>query len=87
MADIITEPRNAQTAAPLIGRQRELTSLVEILDDVRERGTAIVIRGETRIGKSSLVYGPETSDETIPASESLSQRIGKALVRVKDAPA
>ncbi len=33
-----------------------------------------------------LVYAPETADETIQALESLCQRIGKASVRVKDAP-
>lgn len=33
-----------------------------------------------------LVYAAETADETIQALESLCQRIGKASVRVKDAP-
>lgn len=33
-----------------------------------------------------LVHAPETSEETIQALESLCQRIGKASVRVKDAP-
>ncbi|HEV8574487.1 MAG TPA: 3-hydroxyacyl-CoA dehydrogenase family protein [Dehalococcoidia bacterium] len=33
-----------------------------------------------------LVYAPETAEETIQALESLCQRIGKASVRVKDAP-
>ena len=34
-----------------------------------------------------LVYAPETADEEIAALESLCQRVGKATVRVKDAPA
>jgi len=33
-----------------------------------------------------LVYAPETADEEIAALESLCQRVGKATVRVKDAP-
>ena len=33
-----------------------------------------------------LVYAPETADEAIAALESLCQRVGKATVRVKDAP-
>ena len=33
-----------------------------------------------------LVHAPETAEETIEALESLCQRIGKASVRVKDAP-
>ncbi len=33
-----------------------------------------------------LVHAPETAEETIQALESLCQRIGKASVRVKDAP-
>jgi 3-hydroxyacyl-CoA dehydrogenase len=33
-----------------------------------------------------LVHAPETAEETIAALESLCQRVGKATVRVKDAP-
>ena len=33
-----------------------------------------------------LIHAPDTADETIQALESLCQRIGKASVRVKDAP-
>jgi len=33
-----------------------------------------------------LAYAPETADEAIAALESLCQRVGKATVRVKDAP-
>jgi 3-hydroxyacyl-CoA dehydrogenase len=33
-----------------------------------------------------LVYAPETAEETVRAMESLCQRVGKASVRVKDAP-
>jgi 3-hydroxybutyryl-CoA dehydrogenase len=33
-----------------------------------------------------LVHAPETAEETVQALESLCQRVGKATVRVKDAP-
>ena len=39
----------------LIGRERELRALTDLLDGIQERGAAVIVRGEAGIGKSSLV--------------------------------
>src|SRR4249919_216940 len=40
---------------PLVGRGRELTFLEERLVHLRERGGALVVRGEAGVGKSALL--------------------------------
>ncbi|WP_218010836.1 ATP-binding protein [Herbidospora mongoliensis] len=40
---------------PLIGRERETARLEALVDDVRERGDALVVRGAPGIGKSALL--------------------------------
>jgi hypothetical protein len=70
----------------LIGRERELRAFRELLDGIQERGAAVIVRGEAGIGQSSPVY-PRRRPTRLYGPESLSQRIGKASVRVKDAPA
>jgi DNA-binding CsgD family transcriptional regulator len=42
-------------AAPLLGRAQEQRLLTSLLDGVRERGQALVLRGEPGIGKSRLL--------------------------------
>jgi predicted ATPase len=42
-------------AAALYGRERELAALEDLLGAVRERGGALVIRGDAGIGKSALL--------------------------------
>src|SRR6266540_3960439 len=43
------------TALPLLGRERELQVLDDLLERVAERGAALVLRGEAGIGKSTLL--------------------------------
>jgi predicted ATPase len=45
--------------APLLGRARERTLLTSLLDEVAERGRALVLRGEPGIGKSRLLSETE----------------------------
>jgi predicted ATPase len=40
---------------PLVGRERELGALDDLIRDVGERGGAVVVRGEAGIGKSALL--------------------------------
>jgi ABC-type transport system involved in cytochrome c biogenesis ATPase subunit len=40
---------------PLVGRDREIRVLDDVLDHINERGGALVVRGEAGIGKSSLL--------------------------------
>ena len=42
-------------AAPLLGRDPEQRQLTSLLDEVGERGQALVLRGEPGIGKSRLL--------------------------------
>src|ERR1700754_4140497 len=42
-------------AAPLLGRAEEERALTALLDDVREHGQALVLRGDPGIGKSRLL--------------------------------
>jgi AAA ATPase-like protein len=42
-------------AAPLLGRDQEQALLTSLLDEVSERGQALVLRGEPGIGKSRLL--------------------------------
>ena len=42
-------------AAPLLGRAREQSLLTSLLDEVGDRGQALVLRGEPGIGKSRLL--------------------------------
>ena len=42
-------------AAPLVGRAQEQTLLTSLVDEVDERGEALVLRGEPGIGKSRLL--------------------------------
>jgi predicted ATPase len=39
----------------IFGRERELARLDELIDGVRERGAALLVRGEAGIGKSTLL--------------------------------
>ena len=39
----------------LIGRDREMRALADLLAGIQERGAAVIVRGEAGIGKSSLV--------------------------------
>jgi predicted ATPase len=39
----------------IFGRERELTRLYELVDEVPERGAALLVRGEPGIGKSTLL--------------------------------
>jgi DNA-binding CsgD family transcriptional regulator len=39
----------------LVGRDKEVAVLAELLEDLPQRGAAIVLRGETGVGKSSLL--------------------------------
>src|SRR5256885_5988774 len=41
--------------APLLGRETELETLTALLDDVDQRGAALVLRGDPGIGKSRLL--------------------------------
>ena len=41
--------------APLLGRSDEIEVLTRLLDDVEQRGTALVLRGDPGIGKSRLL--------------------------------
>jgi hypothetical protein len=43
------------SVVPLVSRDRELGILAGLLDDVRTRGAALVLRGEPGIGKSALL--------------------------------
>ena len=40
---------------PIFGRERELAQLYELVDEVPERGAALLVRGEPGIGKSTLL--------------------------------
>jgi len=42
-------------AAPLLGRDLELSFLRSLLDEVAVRGQAVVLRGEPGVGKSRLL--------------------------------
>jgi len=44
-----------EEAAPLLGRAREQSLLTSLLDGARDRGQALVLRGEPGIGKSRLL--------------------------------
>jgi hypothetical protein len=48
------------TALPLVGRERELAALADLIDLVSERGRALVVRGEAGIGKSTLLAAATT---------------------------
>ena len=50
-----TTPRAAPPPLSLIGRERELDAIATLLDNVHERGTTLLVRGEAGIGKSSLL--------------------------------
>jgi predicted ATPase len=39
----------------LFGRELEMTHLAELIDGVRHRGGALIVRGEAGIGKSALL--------------------------------
>ena len=39
----------------IFGRERELARLGELVDGIRERGAALLVRGEAGIGKSTLL--------------------------------
>ena len=41
--------------APLVGRAQEQSLLTSLLDEVGDRGQALVLRGEPGIGKSRLL--------------------------------
>ena len=45
----------SQDRAPLVGRRAEVETLVGLLDDVDQTGSAVVVRGDPGIGKSRLV--------------------------------
>jgi predicted ATPase len=45
----------AQAATPLLGRELEIQRLGELVDRVRDRGGAILVRGDAGIGKSALL--------------------------------
>jgi DNA-binding CsgD family transcriptional regulator len=40
---------------PLVGREGELQAIAGLLDGVRERGAALIVRGDAGIGKSALL--------------------------------
>jgi AAA ATPase-like protein len=48
------------TALPLVGRERELAALADLIDRVSERGRTLVVRGEAGIGKSTLLAAATT---------------------------
>ena len=48
------------SAPPLLGRERELSVLDDLVDGILERGGALIVRGEAGIGKSALLR--EASD-------------------------
>jgi len=56
-ANVVVEP---DAARGLFGRARELGRISGLLDDVGERGSALVIRGEAGIGKSTLLAAAAT---------------------------
>jgi predicted ATPase len=45
----------SKNQAPLLGRTTEIQVLTGLLDDVRRRGAALVVRGDPGIGKSRLL--------------------------------
>ena len=46
---------SATSAVELVGRERELRVLDELVDGADDRGAALVLRGEPGIGKSALL--------------------------------
>jgi len=48
------------TVLPLVGRERELGVLDDLVDRVGERGGALVVRGEAGVGKSALLAAAST---------------------------
>jgi predicted ATP-dependent serine protease len=50
---MVATPRDE--AAPLLGRDRELSLLRSLLDEVAVHGQALVLRGEPGVGKSRLL--------------------------------
>jgi DNA-binding CsgD family transcriptional regulator len=50
---------------PIFGRERELARLDELVDGVRERGGALLVRGEAGIGKSTLLTAASLRAETV----------------------
>src|ERR1700678_1514988 len=40
---------------PLVGRDRELRQLTDLVDNVSARGSALVVRGDAGMGKSALL--------------------------------
>src|SRR5438552_1228753 len=48
----------------LLGRDREITVLRDLVDHIDERGGALVVRGEAGIGKSALLAEARTHAET-----------------------
>jgi len=50
-----TAEQETDLSPVLVGRERELERLLALVDDVEDRGGALVVRGEAGIGKSALL--------------------------------
>lgn len=65
--DLVAEARNAPSG-PLIGREREMEQLVQILS--RRARNSVVLIGEAGVGKNAIVQGlaRRIAEETVPAA-------------------
>jgi DNA-binding SARP family transcriptional activator len=51
---IVASPPATTTALPLVGRERELRTIVDAFDRIGENGAFIVVEGESGVGKTRL---------------------------------
>ena len=71
------DQEEADLPAALIGRDEELRRLLALVDGIRDRGGALVVRGEAGVGKSALLAAVSAG-----AGEQ-----GVAVFKTTDAPA
>ena len=50
-----TKTSNESDATAIVGRDREIATLARAIDDIEEHGSALLIRGDPGMGKTTLI--------------------------------
>ena len=85
----LREANRTIVTLPLLGRDRELGIVYDLVDHAPERGGALVVRGEAGIGKSSLLAATGLTPEVWYGVDGtdIARLLGERLMELDDATA